>query len=110
MTISAAPERVWQEQVIELAHILGWRHLHVRRSIGKGNAWVTATNVKGWPDLVLWSERQQRVLYVELKKEGGRLTLEQREVLASLAAAGCETWVWRPSDLDDVQRILGAVS
>lgn len=42
-------EADWQGQVIDLAHAYQWRHLHVRRTIGKGKKWVTATNVAGWP-------------------------------------------------------------
>jgi len=99
-------EAEWQQQVIDLAHVLGYRHMHVRRSIGKGNRWVTATNVVGWPDLVLWSERQQRLLCVELKSETGKLSDEQDEVLASLAAAGVECFVWRPSDLEAARDFL----
>lgn len=102
----AITEAEWQDQVITLAHLLGWRHLHVRRSIGKGQRWTTATNIKGFPDLLLWHERQQRIIAAELKTDKGRTTLEQDEVLASLKAAGVPAYVWRPRDLDEVQRIL----
>lgn len=99
-------EQEWQQQVVDLAHALGWKHLHVRRSIGKGRRWTTATNVVGWPDLFLWHEIQRRRIAAELKTENGQLTDEQRSVLASLAAAGVETYVWRPSDLDNVHYVL----
>lgn len=102
----AITEADWQQQVIDLAHAYHWRHLHVRRSIGKGRKWVTATNVVGWPDLFLWNERQHRVLAAELKAQDGAVTAEQLEVLASLAGAGVETHVWRPSDLDQVHAVL----
>jgi hypothetical protein len=99
-------EDEWQQQLIELAHILGWKHMHVRRSIGKGRKWVTATNVIGWPDLVMWSERQKRLIFAELKSESGKTSPEQDDVIASLRAAGQEVYVWRPSDLDEALRIL----
>ncbi len=102
-------EAVFQEQVVELAHMLGWEHMHVRRSIGKGRSWTTATNVAGWPDLVLWSERQCRVIAAELKSQTGKATVEQLDVLTSLGRAGVESFLWRPSDLDDIQRILTGV-
>ena len=38
-----------QGQVVELLGLVGWKHLHVRKSIGKGKRWVTTTNVVGWP-------------------------------------------------------------
>ncbi len=99
-------EADWQGQVIDLAHAYQWRHLHVRRTIGKGKKWVTATNVVGWPDLSLWSERQKRIIFVELKSEKGKPSPEQVEVMASLEAAGQEVYLWRPSDLDVAHRVL----
>jgi hypothetical protein len=98
-------EAAWQQQVIDLAHMLGWQHLHVRRSIGKGRKWVTATNV-AWPDLTLWSEKQQRFVFAELKTEKGKVTIEQMAILNSIGRAGGEVWVWRPSDLELVKEIL----
>lgn len=99
-------EAEWQASVVDLARILGWRHMHARRSIGKGSRWTTATNVTGWPDLVLWSERQQRVIFAELKTDTGKLTTEQVEVLRSLRTAGAECHVWRPAQLKDIRDIL----
>ena len=99
-------EADWQSQVIDLAHIYGWHHLHVRRSIGKGRRWTTSTNVTGWPDLFFWHEGQRRTIAAELKSETGRTTPEQLAVLASLCAAGVETFVWRPSDLVEVRDVL----
>ena len=92
-------EAEFQEQVVQLLNLTGWRHLHVRRSIGKGRKWVTATNLVGWPDLLCWHERQRRVLALELKTETGKTTAEQDAVLASLGAAGVEAMVLRPHQL-----------
>lgn len=103
-------EAEWQQQVVELAGLLNWRHLHVRRTIGKGHRWTTATNLKGFPDLLLWHEVQQRIIGAELKTAVGRVTAEQVEVLRSLEAAGVETYVWRPKDLTLVQEILSGRS
>lgn len=102
----AISEASWQQQVIDLAHAYRWQHLHVRRSVGKGRRWVTATNVAGWPDLLLWHEGQHRVIAAELKSQHGQPTGEQLAVLASLARAGIEAHVWRPSDLDAAHAAL----
>lgn len=99
-------EEEWQRQVVELAGILGWKHLHVRRTIGRGGRWTTSTNLKGFPDLMLWHEGMRRVVAAELKSERGRLSPEQVDVLRSLRAAGMEAYVWKPSDLGDVKRLL----
>lgn len=101
-------EEEWQQQVIDLARTLGWRSCHVRRSIGKRDGWTTATSVVGWPDLVLWSERRRRLLFVELKSRTGVVSAAQREVLLSLRVAGQEVHVWRPDDLDAAREVLSA--
>lgn len=96
----------WQAQVVDLAHVLGWRHLHVRRTVGRGKRWTTSTNVKGWPDLLLWSERQRRVVAIELKVGRDKPSDEQRAVLASLEAAGVVSMVAYPADLSAVSALL----
>lgn len=98
----------FQATVVEAAGALGWQHLHVRRTIGRGKRWVTATNLVGWPDLLLWHERQGRVVAIELKSEAGRATTEQLEVLRSLEAAGVETHVFRPSQWEELCSVLRA--
>lgn len=96
-------EAEWQEQVIELARMLGWQHMHVRRSIGKGRRWTTATNVDGWPDLTLirpTDDYDGEIIFVELKAQNGIATDEQLAVHDMLRKAGHDAYVWRPSDLD----------
>lgn len=95
-----------QAHVIDLAHHLGWKHLHARRSIGKGRAWTTALNVKGFPDLLLWSTRQTgRHIAIEVKV-ATKLTPEQASVLAELAASGFECMVVTEADLEDLAKVL----
>lgn len=101
-------EAEWQEQLIELAHMLGWSHLHVRKSIGKrgGNrGWQTTTNIKGWPDLFMWHPERGFVA-VELKVKPNKATREQLYVLDQLARAGARSFVWYPEDLEDAQLVL----
>jgi hypothetical protein len=42
----------------------------------------------------------------ELKTQTGRVSPEQQQWLALLDAAGVETHLWRPSDLDEVLAVL----
>lgn len=98
-------EAEFQAAVVELATITGWRHLHVRRTIGRGRKWTTSTNLAGWPDLLLW--RPGRVVAAELKSDAGKVTDEQADVLCSLAEAGIECHIWRPSDFDAIAATLG---
>lgn len=87
-------EKDWQSEVIEIAGVGGWRHYHTHNS---------RKSAKGFPDLVFVRDR---VVYVELKSEDGRLRPEQEEWLQALAKAGQEVYVWRPSDRAEMERVL----
>lgn len=97
----------WQEQAVALAHYLGWQHLHIRRTVGRGRQWTTSTNIKGWPDLWLW-KAGVGFAGVELKVGKDTATPEQMAVLASLSAAGARTMVAYPSDLEALSALLAA--
>jgi hypothetical protein len=100
-------EAEWQSQLLQLAHMLGWEHLHVRKSIGKGRTWTTTTNVVGWPDLLLWSARYPALhIAAELKVGKNKATPGQLAVLSRLSAAGFLTYVWCPDDLDEAKSVL----
>lgn len=98
----------WQSQVVDAAHLFGWRHLHVRRTVGRGKKWTTSTNVKGWPDLWLWHHRHGFAA-IELKVGRDTPTAEQTSVLVSLAAAGAQTLVAYPDDWPLVERLLRGI-
>jgi len=106
LTLADITERTWQEQVRELASILGWKVMHVRRSIGKGQRWTTATSIVGWPDLLFYHPGRGWHCAVELKSQSGKTTPEQDGVLDDLIASGVPAFVWRPSDLDAVRYVL----
>jgi hypothetical protein len=97
-------EADFQAQLVELARIMRWRTMHVRRTIGKGRRWTTGTSIDGWPDLTLW--RPGQFLMAELKTDTGPVSDEQLDVLHSLHAAGVDARLWRPRDWDEVQATL----
>jgi hypothetical protein len=82
-------------QVAALAKICHWKIYHVFDS---------RRSCPGWPDLFL-VRADGRALAMELKVEG-QLTESQREWLQLLEAAGIEARVWRPSDWEQIERIL----
>ena len=93
-------------QVIELAHLLGWRVAHFRPAL-TARGWRTPVqgDGAGFPDLIL--VRRERAIAAELKREiGGHVSDDQRLWLAALDAAGLETAVWRPSDFDRIAEEL----
>ena len=92
------PEAYWQEQVVDVAHLYGWRVAHFRTA-QQGGRYLTPVGAdgKGFPDLVLVRER---VIYAELKAAAGALRPDQRVWRQALEDAGCEVYVWKPRDFD----------
>jgi VRR-NUC domain-containing protein len=77
-------------QVRRAALTLGWIVYHTHDS---------RRSEPGFPDLVLVSPRQGRILWRELKTARGRVSVEQQKWLDALRAAGQDVGVWRPVDL-----------
>lgn len=107
-------EAAWTAQVLQLAAMRGWRSLHIRPARVKSKTpgrtddeWRTpvAGDGVGWPDLFL--VRGRRSIAAELKTNTAPGPTEaQRAWLEALEAAGVETYVWRPRDLDTVNWTL----
>jgi hypothetical protein len=97
-------EAEFQGAVIEAARFLGWRVAHFRTA-RTSHGWRTpvAADGAGFPDLCLVRER---VLFVELKAEKGRLNDEQGRWLAALGFAGAHVHCWRPSDWPSIEEAL----
>jgi hypothetical protein len=93
-------EAEWQQQVVDLAKICGWRVLHVY-ALRRAGSYRTPTTTVGWPDLVL--VRGERMIVAELKTQKGKLSAEQQGWLDALALVeGVQVFVWRPADQEEV--------
>lgn len=101
-------EAHWQTTVLDMAERFGWIVAHFRRTRTAAGTVITpvAADGKGFPDLVL---ARDRVLFVELKKNDGSLSPEQKTWRRRLLAAGAEHHVWRPRDADDVETTLRGI-
>jgi len=101
-------EAQWQNTVMDLATLLRWRAYHApenRPVVGRGGTRYVQNVRAGFPDLVL--VREGRLIFAELKRETGKLGPGQEEWLADLdEVPGVESYLWRPSDLQTVHRIL----
>lgn len=100
MNLNDVTEKEWDTQLFNsrkgLVTMLGWQlTYHTLRSKGSRS---------GFPDRVLVRER---VVFVELKREGGKPSDEQVRWLTGLAVAGAEVYLWRPSDIDEIARVVG---
>lgn len=92
--------------VLDACELLGWRTLHIRPA-RTSSSWRTAVQGSGagFPDVL--AVRGHRLVVAELKSATGKLTEDQNTWLLSFAAAGAETFVWRPADYPD--GIVGAL-
>ncbi len=83
-----------------------------RRDARTTAGWRTAGSgdVRGFPDCVLVrpadGDQRGRIIFAELKSEPGRTTPEQQAWMAAILGANGEGYVWRPSDLEDIERVL----
>ena len=115
------PEKAFLGQIIDLAHHLNWRVAHFRPARSKCNVcngrgcqkckftgvtWVTAVQADGagYPDLTM--VRGKRLIFAELKSAKGEPSEDQMIWLALLDHAGAEAYLWRPADIESIERIL----
>ena len=95
-TLPPQSEAQWQATVLSYARLRGFRAYHTHDS---------RRSQAGFPDLVLI--RRPTIIFAELKRQNGRLRPEQTAWIDELRACGMRVFVWRPSDFDEVQEIMG---
>lgn len=92
--------------VMDMARLFGWRTAHFRPAMTR-NGWRTPVSGDGvgWPDLCLVRDR---VVFAEVKGDGGRLSPEQCAWRDWLLHAGAEWHCWTPADWESgaVDRVL----
>jgi len=82
-------EKDFQDRVTEMLVYNGWRVFSIPDS--------RRATVKGYPDLTCWHPKTNRLVFIELKREKGRVSPEQKIVLEELGRI-TETYLFRPSD------------
>ena len=98
-------ETQFQTQVIELAHVLGYRVAHFRPAqTSRGWRTPVQADCKGFPDLILC--KPGRLLAVELKAEKKKPSAEQEAWLEWFREAGASTYLWHPSDWERIVEVL----
>lgn len=90
-------EAQFQGAVEGLMREFGWHYYHTRFSLGSQG---------GFPDIVAWHPARGVHIFVELKKQAGKLTPAQAETIHQLTLSGADTYIWRPSDWDTVYTVL----
>ena len=99
-------EKEWTTTVIEIARLSRWLIHHSRPAWVRNGRMVTAlSGNSGLPDLVM--VKPPRLIIAELKTETGVVSEEQIRWLKAFAdVPGVQVFVWRPSDLEAVWRVL----
>jgi len=92
-------ERDFQQRVVEVARLKGWLVYSVPDS--------RRATLAGYPDLTLVRKRDKRLIFAELKREKGRVSSAQQDVLNALETiVGVSVYVWRPSHWQSILDIL----
>lgn len=92
------PEVDVQTSAMRWAEAFGWDlqyHTHDSRR-----------SEAGFPDLVAIRVRDRRLLVAEFKRASEHPTSSQEAWLEAFRLLGAEVYVWRPQDLDEVERVL----
>ena len=107
-------EKDFQQQVISIARMYGWKVQHTRAVQMASGRWATPIQGEaGFPDLVLVKSNHDGrggVIFAELKTDLGRVQDHQKAWIAALNGAGAECYVWRPTDLLNISHRLSALS
>ncbi len=101
-------ESDFMQQVIDLGHLYGWTIAHFRPAWSRdGKRCMTTVQAdgKGFPDLCM--VKQFRLIFAELKSEGGRLSPEQEAWISVLnCSMRCEVYIWKPENWLEIVNIL----
>jgi hypothetical protein len=101
-------EDEFQQSIIDLAHVLGYKVHHDRPARQADGSWRThIQGDTGFPDLVLAHKQKGRVIYIECKSESGKVSPEQQDWLDTLAACeNAEVYTSKPSEWEYIKAVL----
>lgn len=103
-------ESAFQQRVIDLGHLLGYKIAHFRPAqTSKGWRTPVAADGKGFPDLILvrpQSKGKPRIVAMELKMPGNKPSEEQEAWIDAWRRAGGEAFVFYPEDWDQIVKVL----
>ena len=94
--VNEVTERQLQDTIIRMAELLGWSVYHTFDS---------RRSQRGYPDLTC-VHPEHGLVFMELKREKGRVSTWQTFWLAQLTRAGQRAYLVRPRDIDNVERLL----
>lgn len=92
----AIKEKDFQQQIIDMAKLLGWWVYH---------PYDSRRSTAGWPDLTLIHFTTGRTIFAEVKAMKGRLSKAQK-VCQELLRMQNDVRVWRPCDWPEIEDVL----
>ena len=93
---SQLSEADFQNQLRTYARLMGWLYYH---------PYDSRRSDPGFPDTVL--AREDRVIFAELKKMGGKVSPQQKLWLNTLKEhPTLEVYTWYPIDWDEIEEVL----
>ena len=95
-TNESMTEAELQAAIVEVARLRGYLVYHTHDS---------RRSEPGFPDLVL-AHPAKGVLFIECKRENGKLSEPQIRWFETLSVGGSDVWVTRPSSLDSMLQRL----
>jgi hypothetical protein len=102
--LKTVQEDTFKNQLIAELKNFGWHVHHCRPAVSQSGKWATPIQGhKGFPDIVAVRER---IIWAELKKVGSYLSAEQKVWRDALIGTGAEYYLWRPSDWDEIGRVI----
>lgn len=93
----------WQRWVVATARANGWTVRVMDQRNRRGVLHAQSEDQRGWPDLLLVDDR---VVWVELKPKGGKLSAMQRDKIDRLVDAGAEVHIMEPSHWGELLALL----
>ncbi len=101
-------EEEFQQQVIDMAHLYGWKIAHFRPGMNRRGQWQTAVSGDGagFPDNFLVRRATRHSLVAELKIPPNPLTEKQNEWLDDCEICGIPAYVWTPDDWAEIESVL----
>lgn len=92
-SVRGRPEGDFRQTLVDAAKLYGWKYYFTQRS---------DKSPRDFPDMHLARLASRDYIVAELKSDEGRVKAGQEDWLTAMAAAGVETYVWRPSMIDQI--------
>ena len=99
----------WEAAIEQLLDLYHWQWMHMRPAQTVRGWRTAASGCPGWPDYyAMRVERsgEVRTLVIEAKGQRDKPTPDQQSWLDLFSLTDAEVYVWRPSDREEMEKVL----